>query len=57
MNWFLYALAAWNILGALTVVATVGKPRGPITPGLAVILVAINLGIAAGLVVGAVHSG
>jgi len=35
MNYALYILAALNILAAIVDITQIGKPRKPITPGLA----------------------
>jgi hypothetical protein len=37
-----WGLVAMWVLEAVVVVAVVGKPRGPVTPGLAALTVAIN---------------
>jgi hypothetical protein len=50
---FWSVLAAFMALGAITSIAMIGKPREPITPGVAV----VNVLIAAGLAVGIVHYG
>jgi len=53
VNWFLYALAAWFLAQAVTMVRTVGEPRDPLPSGTVAALVAINIGIVYGLVVAA----
>lgn len=50
MTWFDWALTAWLALGALAVVALVGKPRKPLTPGIAATTVLINALIVVGVV-------
>ena len=50
MTWFDWTLVAWLALGALASVALVGKPRKPLTPGVAVATVLINALIVVGVV-------
>jgi hypothetical protein len=50
MTWFDWALIAWLALGGLAAVALVGKPRKPLTPGVAVATILINALIVVGLV-------
>lgn len=53
MNVFAWILVAWFTLGAFVTIATIGKPKPPVTPGVAMIVVIFNL-ILIGLVLGAV---
>lgn len=41
MNWFLWFVVAWWILNAVLTVASVGKPRKPISAGTAAYVVVI----------------
>lgn len=50
MHWFLWTLAAWHALGALLVVANVGKPKKPTTGSVAAVIVLIEAAIIAGLI-------
>jgi hypothetical protein len=50
MNWFDWTLIAWLALGVLSAIALIGKPRKPITPGVAVTTLVINGALAAGVV-------
>lgn len=50
MNWLFWLLPALYTIGALATVASVGKPRKPITPGLAATVVATN-GLLIGLLI------
>ena len=51
MNWYLWFLVAWFLLGAVMVVANVGKPRKPTTPDIAAIIVVIDALLIAGIFV------
>lgn len=51
MNWFDWTIAGYLILGALLTVALIGKPRKPIDPATAVLTIAINGALIAGLLV------
>jgi hypothetical protein len=42
MNFALYAIAAVIAVGALLSICMIGKPRKPITPGSAAVIVVIN---------------
>jgi hypothetical protein len=53
VNWALYALAAFLILGALSGVLIIGKPRKPMTPGAAAWVLVLNAGWAVELVIAA----
>lgn len=50
MNWFDWALLSWLTFGTVCTIALIGKPRGPITPGVAVITLLINSALALGAV-------
>lgn len=45
MTWPQYVLIAWFIYAALTVVASVGKPREPIAPDVAAVSLIITVGL------------
>lgn len=49
--WLLITLVAFHVLGILSVVALVGKPRQPITPGAATVSVIIGLMIISALII------
>jgi hypothetical protein len=53
MNWALYVIAGWLVLGALMQVGTVGNQRKPTTPFQAAVIVAIDAAIAVALVIAA----
>lgn len=50
MSVFLYTLIALYALSIVINIATVGKPRRPMTPGLAAATTVINAGIIIGLI-------
>lgn len=50
MNWFDWTLIAWLALGVLSAIALIGKPRKPVTPGVAVTTLLINGALVAGVV-------
>lgn len=49
MNWFDWLLAAWMIFGTCAMFSQIGKPRDPITEGLAYTVLVINMLIILGL--------
>lgn len=51
MSVALFVIAALYVLNVFATIATIGKPRQPITPRLAAIVALTNLSIAAGLVI------
>ena len=51
MNWPKIALLAYLTLGALLTVAQVGKPREPITPGVATLTLILTGACAWGVVI------
>ncbi|WP_161500839.1 hypothetical protein [Embleya scabrispora] len=57
MTWFLYGLAAWWTLSVLLVIASVGKPRQPLTAPMAAVLTILNFGLIAGLLMVASNIG
>jgi len=42
MTWFAWTLVGWLTLGVVASIAVIGKPRQPVTPGLAVATLVIN---------------
>jgi hypothetical protein len=55
VNWYLWFLVAWFLLGAVLVVANVGKPRKATTPDIAAIIVVIDALLIAGIFVFGAH--
>jgi hypothetical protein len=51
MDWYLWLLVGWWALSALATVSAVGKPRKPTESSTAVVVVAISVVLAVGLVV------
>lgn len=49
MNWFLWFVVAWWIMNAVLTVASVGKPRKPITAGAAAVVVLLEAAFIAGM--------
>lgn len=49
MNWYLWFLAGWFLLGAVVTVSQVGKPKKPTTAGVAAGVVVIDALIIAGI--------
>lgn len=54
MQWMLWIVVGWFVIGSLTVVANVGKPRSPITAGQAAINVAVVAVLITLIVVGGI---
>lgn len=52
MSWQQWVLAVYFGLGALTTVGTIGKPRKPIDPDLAVVMIVVQAGLIALVVTG-----
>ena len=52
MSWQQWVLVAWDALGALTTVSSIGKPRKPIDPDLAVVMIVVQVGLIALVVTG-----
>lgn len=55
MRWGLYAIAGLIILSTLTTICMTGKPRKPITPVVAAVVVACNAAIATVLILAAMR--
>jgi hypothetical protein len=49
MTWFDWILVAWLTLGVVLTIALIGKPRKPITPGVAVATLVINSALVLGV--------
>ena len=45
MNWALFAVAGYTALASLAYITLIGKPREPVTPGMAVIVTGYNAGL------------
>lgn len=52
MSWQQWTLIAWYALGILATVGTIGKPRKPIDPDLAVVMIVVQAGLIALVVTG-----
>lgn len=48
MTVFCWFLAAWFMLGAVVTITSIGKPRKPLTPNQAAIVVLLNMVFALG---------
>lgn len=53
MTWQLWILVGIHAMGAIVTVGTVGEQRKPTTPGVAAIIVAVQLGVLALIFTGA----
>lgn len=42
MPWYAVALIIWFALGIVAAVAMIGRPRDPLTPGMAITTLAVN---------------
>ena len=55
MKLAVFFIAGWIAMGAIIAVATIGKPRKPITPGVAAGIIVIDAAITVALVLAAMR--